>query len=123
MKLYNLYESDDPFGDWVKSRVSKRIMRGESKLRNLLVNTEFNIDHIHHAILHGECLRNPEPGSKSLGPTYLEQTVSNVLRDLMKERQIPFGKFNDARSYFGLERLTPQKLKMTKRQRSKRKKR
>ncbi len=118
MKLYNLYESDDPFGDWIKSRVSKRIMRGESKLRNLLVNTEFNIDHIHHAILHGECLRNPEPGSKSLGPTYLEQTVSNVLRDLMQEKQIPVGRFNDARAYFGLERLTQKKLRMTKKQRA-----
>ena len=114
MKLHSLHEEKlefNAFGEWLKGRVRRKIMSGDSKLKKLLMGSTFTLDHVRYAIKNGECLRNPDPDAKALGPTYLEQTISNVLRDLAKDRQIPLGKFNDARIYFGLERLTMRKLK------------
>ena len=114
MKLFHLHEAElqyNPFGEWIKGKVQRRVMRGDSKLKALLTGAGFTLDHVRYAIQNGECLRNPDPNAKALGPTYLEQTISNVLRDLAKDTQIPLGKFNDARTYFGLERLGVKKLK------------
>lgn len=114
MKLYHLHEAElqyNPFGEWIKGKVQRRVMKGDSKLKSLLTGAGFTLDHVRYAIQNGECLRNPDPNAKALGPTYLEQTISNVLRDLAQDKQIPLGKFNDARTYFGLERLGVKKLK------------
>ena len=114
MKLYDLHEEEltyNAFGEWIKGKVQRRVLSGDSKLKHLLVGSEFTLDHVRYAIKNGECLRNPDPDAKALGPTYLEQTVSNVLRDLAQDKQIPLGKFNDARNYFGLDRLSMRKLK------------
>lgn len=114
MKLFHLHEAAldyNPFGEMIKGKVRRRILRGDSKLKKLLVGTGFTMDHVRYAIKNGECLRNPVPGAKALGPTYLEQTISNVLRDLAQDKQIPLGKFNDARVYFGLDRLGVKRLK------------
>jgi hypothetical protein len=114
MKLYHLHEEQidyNPFGEWIKGKVQRRIMKGDSKLKTLLTGSGFTLDHVRYAIKNGECLRNPDPKAKALGPTYLEQTISNILRDLAQDKQIPLGKFNDARVYFGLERLKVRKLK------------
>ncbi|MHA2264030.1 MAG: hypothetical protein ACXAEN_16675 [Candidatus Thorarchaeota archaeon] len=114
MKLFDLHEAPleyHAFGEWIKGKAQRRIMKGDSKLKALLTGSGFTLDHVRFAIKNGECLRNPDPGSKALGPTYLEQTISNVLRDLAQAKQIPLGKFNDARVYFGLERLSVKKLK------------
>ena len=114
MKLFNLHEEAlnfNAFGEWIKGKVQRRVMKGDSKLKQLLTGSEFNMDHVRFAIKNGECLRHPDPNAKALGPTYLEQTVSNVLRDLAQDKQIPLGKFNDARNYFGLDRLSMRKLK------------
>lgn len=115
MKLYHLHESEplqqSPFGEWLKSKVKAKVMKGESRLKSVLANSNFTLDHVRFAIVNGECLRNPKEGEASLGPTYLEQTISNVLRDLSQDKIIPLGKLNDARVYFGLERLGMRKLK------------
>jgi hypothetical protein len=114
MKLFSLHEEQleyHAFGEWIKGKAQRKIMKGDSKLKSLLTGTSFTLDHVRFAIKNGECLRNPNPGSKALGPTYLEQTISNVLRDLAQAKQIPLGKFNDARVYFGLSRLSVKKLK------------
>ena len=114
MKLYSLHEAEieyNDFGRFIQGKAQRRIMKGDSKLKALLTGAGFTLDHVRYAIKNGECLKNPMPGSKSLGPTYLEQTISNVLRDLAQAKQIPLGKFNDARAYFGLDRLSVKKLK------------
>ena len=113
MKLFDLHEQQlnyDAFGEWVKSRVKRRIDSGDSRLKHLMRGTEFTLDHVRHAIKRGECLSNPKPGEKALGPTYLEQTIANVLRDLAAAKQLPIGRLNDARAYFGLDRLTMKAL-------------
>lgn len=113
MKLYDLHEAKleyHAFGEWIKGKAQRRIMKGDSKLKSLLTGSAFTLDHVRYAIKNGECLRNPDPAAKALGPTYLEQTISNVLRDLAQAKQIPLGKFNDARAYFGLERLSVKRL-------------
>ena len=117
MKLFHLHEAKldyNPFGELIKGKVQRRIMKGDSRLKGLLTGAGFTMDHVRFAIKNGECLRQPDPNAKSLGPTYLEQTISNVLRDLAKDKQMPLGKFNDARVYFGLERLGVKKLKSPK---------
>lgn len=119
MKLVYLHETKlreedpdpNPFGEWLKQMVRRKVLSGGSKLKSLLAGSGFTLEHVRYAIIHGECLRNPDPSAKALGPTYLEQTISNVLRDLAQARQIPIGKFNDARMYFGLERLDMKQLK------------
>ena len=114
MRLNNIHEEQiqyTAFGEWIKGKVQRRIMRGDSKLKKFLTGSGFTLDHVRYAIKNGECLRNPDPASKALGPTYLEQTISNVLRDLSQDKQIPTGKFNDARLYFGLDRLGVKHLK------------
>lgn len=115
MKLYHLHETEaleqSPFGEWLKYRVKKKLMKGDSRLKSLLTASNFTLDHVRFAIKHGECLRNPKEGEPSLGPTYLEQTISNVLRDLSQSKLIPLGKLNDARIYFGLERLSVRNLR------------
>jgi hypothetical protein len=108
MKLFNIHEQElafDPFGEWVKSKVKRRIEKGDSRLKTLIRGTGFTMEHVKFAIKNGECLRNPKPGEKALGPTYLEQTISNILRDLATDAEIPVGKLNDARAYFGLDKL------------------
>lgn len=109
MKLFQLHEQrsmeQTPFGEWLKDQVEYRVMKGESRLKKLLEKTNFTMDHVRYAMINGECLRDPEPGEPSLGPTYFEQTLSNVLRDLINKRILPPDKLNDARAYFGLERL------------------
>lgn len=114
MKLFQLHEQDlshNTFGEWLKSKVLRRINKGDSRLKHVLTGSNFNLEHVKFAIQNGECMRNPKPGEPALGPTYLEQTVSNVLRDLARANEIPIGKLNDARAYFGLDRLIAKKLK------------
>jgi len=114
MKLFDLHEQElayDPFGEWVKSKVKRRIEKGDSRLKKLLRGSHFTLDHVRFAIKKGECMSNPRPGEKALGPTYLEQTVSNILRDMITNKEFPLEQLNDARSYFGLDRLGPKRLK------------
>lgn len=115
MKLYHLHKQEaleqSPFGEWLKSKVKQKILKGESRLKNVLSGTNFDLDHVRFAIKNGECIRNPEHGEPALGPTYLEQTISNVLRDLSQAKIIPLGKLNDARVFFGLEHLSMHKLR------------
>ena len=113
MKLHALHEQElhyDAFGEWVKSKVKRRIDNGDSRLKHLMRGTEFTLDHVRYAIKRGECLSNPKHGEKALGPTYLEQTIANVLRDLIAAKQIPLGRLNDARVYFGLDRMSMKTL-------------
>jgi len=113
MKLHQLHEQElgsNPFGDWLLSKVNRRVMQGDSRLKHLLSGSGFTLEHVRFAIQNGECLRNPAPGEPSLGPTYLEQTIANALRDLARSKQIPLGQLNDSRAYFGLERLTANNL-------------
>ena len=114
MKLYDLHEQQlayNPFGEWVKSKVKRRIERGDSRLKALMRGTQFTLDHVRIAIKNGDCLRNPKLGEKALGPTYMEQTLSNVLRDLAKDNEIPLARLNDARMYFGLDKMSSKELK------------
>jgi hypothetical protein len=115
MKLFQLHEQDvsrNPFGEWLDPKVNRRINRGDSRLKQVLTGSEFTLEHVRFAIQNGECLRNPKPGESALGPTYLEQTVSNILRDLARDKEIPLDKLNDARVYYGLERLSAKKLNL-----------
>lgn len=114
MKLFDLHEQEseyDPFGEWVKSKVKRRIEKGDSRLKQLLRGSHFNLDHVRFAIKNGECMSNSKPGEKALGPTYLEQTISNTLRDLVTDKELPLDQLNDARGYFGLSRLGRKRLK------------
>ncbi len=122
MKLFLLHEAEtaDPFGEWIKSKVMRRIMKGDSKLKEVLRGSEFTLDHVIYAIKQGECLSNPIPGAKSLGPTYLEQTIANIIRDMVTGKEFPINQLNDARRYFGLERLGPKALKKEKKRATKR---
>ncbi len=109
MKLYALYEAVDKMA-FVKRKVLKRIKKGDSRLKKLLKSTDLTLDNVIYAIKKGECISNPASDAKALGPTYLEQTVSHVLRDLVKNRELPVRKLNDVRKYFGLVKLNPKEL-------------
>lgn len=76
-------------------------MDGDSKIKKIL--GKYSMDHIRYAIDKEICLAN-------LGSTYLEQTVSNVLRDMVQANIIPLSKLNDARNYFYLDEMTPEQL-------------
>ena len=114
MKLFRLHEEEAPFEELVVSKVHRKIMDGDSRLRELLRGSGFTLQHVQYAIENGECLSSNKPGSKALGPTYLEQTVSNILRDLVTGNELPIAQLNDARKVFGLDVLSPRLLKREK---------
>lgn len=115
MKLFRLHEEQAPFEELVLRKVQRKIMDGESRLRELIRGSSFTLQHVQYAIQNGECLSSRKPGAKALGPTYLEQTVSNILRDLVTDNEIPIMQLNDARKVFGLDVLSPKLLKREKR--------
>lgn len=104
MKLQILHEENgDEFGIWLKKRLKKRLMSGDSKLKGVLESHDLTLDHVRIAIEKDICLKN-------LGATYLEQTISNTLRDMVKDGEIPLGKLNDARNYFHLDKMSKSEL-------------
>tara|TARA_R100001244_G_scaffold25113_4_gene25631 strand:+ start:85623 stop:86030 length:408 start_codon:yes stop_codon:yes gene_type:complete len=119
MKLYTLHEqSGEPFPQYVFRKVSRRLNKGDSRLKKLLNGAGYTLHHVQAAIKNGECLAHPSPEQKSLGPTYLEQTVSNILRDLVTDNELPVIQLNDARRLFGLESYSPKKLNKEKKRTS-----
>lgn len=107
MKLTNLYEQEDPFGNWLKEKMMRRITKGGSRLKEALTGEGYNLDHVRLAIEKSICFKN-------LGPTYLEQTVSNLLRDMVQNGELKLAQMNDARNYFHLDRMTPKQLSQEK---------
>lgn len=93
-------------------------MDGDSRLKELLRGADFTLQHVQLAIKNGECLSSHKPGAKALGPTYLEQTVANILRDLVTANDLPISQLNDARRLFGLEVLSQKLLKREKKRAS-----
>lgn len=89
-------------------------MDGDSRLKELLRGSVITLQHVQYAIKQGECLSANKPGMKALGPTYLEQTVSNILRDLVTANDLPISQLNDARGIFGLEVLSQKLLRQEK---------
>lgn len=113
MKLYELHEQAENFPQYMFRKVSRRLNKGDSRLKKLLGGVGYTLHHVQAAIKNGSCLSNPDPSQKSLGPTYLEQTISNILRDLVTGNELPITQLNDARRLFGLEVYSPSKLKKT----------
>lgn len=107
MKLTNLYEQEDAFGNWLKEKMMRRITKGGSRLKEALTGEGYTLDHVRYAIDKSICFKN-------LGPTYLEQTISNILRDMVQDNEIKMTQMNDARAYFHLERMTPKELSQEK---------
>lgn len=97
MKLSLLNEQED-VALALKERVMRAIFQGESQLKRVMVQQHLSMDHVITAVLNNKCLFN-------LGPTYLEQTLSGVLRDV-----VPVKSLNDARKVFGLEPLSTKEL-------------
>ena len=119
MKLYTLHEqSNEPFPQYVFRKVSRKLHKGDSRLKKLLQGAGYTLHHVQAAIKNGSCLANPKPGEKALGPTYLEQTISNLLRDLVTQNDLPITQLNDARKVFGLDVLSPKKLNKEKKRTS-----
>lgn len=117
MKLLVLHEEDgptDPFGEFLKSKIMRRVLKGDSLLKKLVRGTGVTLDHVRLAIKSGDCLR--PPGEKALGPTYLEQAIANILRDMVTDNELPLAQLNDARRYFGLTVLTMKALRKEKKQ-------
>jgi len=111
MKLRDLYESpEDPFGEWLKNKLKKKISDGGSRLKDV-IGDKYNLDHVKYAIEKRVCLSN-------LGPTYLEQTISNLLRDMVTSNELPLGQLNDARAFFHLEQMNPARLKQEKKRKT-----
>lgn len=102
MKLDVLHES---FIGSLKERVALKIEKGGSRLKKLMRATGYTLDTVRRAIKQGECLSDPRSDAKALGPTYLEQTISGILHDMVKDKKLPMSRLNDARLYFGLARL------------------
>jgi hypothetical protein len=102
MRLNVLHES---FAERLKEKVARKIEKGGSRLKKLLRATDYTLDSVRRAIKQGECMSDPASDAKALGPTYLEQTISGILRDLVQDKKLPLAKLNDAREYFGLVRL------------------
>jgi len=111
MRLCDLHEAADKMAA-IKRKVRKRIMKGDSRLKKLLKSTNYSIDNVIYAIKKGECMSNPASDAKALGPTYLEQTISNILRDMLQDREFPIMKLNSIRKYFGLVRLNHKELRL-----------
>jgi hypothetical protein len=107
MKLAVLHEQGDPFGNWLKEKLQRRISKGSSRLKEVLHGDQYSLDHVRLAIDKSVCLKN-------LGPTYLEQTISNLLRDLVQSNELPMAQLNDARAYFHLNKMTPAELRQEK---------
>jgi hypothetical protein len=98
MKLDLLNEGDADVGAALKERAVRAIFQGESQLKRVMVQQQLSMDHVITAIVNNKCLFN-------LGPTYLEQTLSGVLRDI-----VPVKSLNQARKIFGLEPLSSKEL-------------
>jgi len=107
MKLKVLHEQEDAFGQWLKEKMKRRIEKGDSRLKGVLHGEQYTLTHVQTAIKQSVCLRN-------LGPTYLEQTISNILRDMVQNNELPVTQLNDARIYFGLSKMTPGELRQEK---------
>lgn len=107
MKLSYLFEQDDQFGLILKQKMKNRIKKGSSKLKEVLNSDQYNLDHVRLAIQKSVCLKN-------LGPTYLEQTISNILRDMVHENELPVTQLNNARNYFHLDKMTQAELRQEK---------
>ena len=115
MKLFELHEqTGELFPQRLFRMVSRRLNKGDSRLKNLLRGAGYTLHHVQAAIKNGSCLSNPKPGEKALGPTYLEQTISNMLRDLVTDSELAITQLNDARKIFGLDVMSPKKLKKEK---------
>lgn len=82
-------------------------MKGDSRLKETLTGGDYTLDHVRLAIEKSVCLKN-------LGPTYLEQTISNILRDMVQDNELPMNQLNDARNFFHLDKMTPSELRQEK---------
>lgn len=90
------YEAD------LKDRVTREIMKGNSRLKKIIAQHNLPIDAVIEAIKQEKCLYD-------LGSTYLEQIVSGIVSDLVAPDQL-----NQARRMFGLEPLNRTKLRKEK---------
>lgn len=114
MKLFKLHEDSayDSFREKMIYKIQHKIYNGDSKLKILLSNTDYNISHVVKAIINGNCMNNPIPGEKALGPSYLEQIISTTLRELFFDDQISLGDISRARKeIFNLPVLSDKEIK------------
>lgn len=75
-------------------KVVDKIKQGDSQLKRIF-ERGYTIEQVIWAIKNHKCIAN-------LGSTYLEQTISGTLQDLIKERKLNKNKLNDYRRIFGL---------------------
>lgn len=75
-------------------KVVEKIREGDSQLKRIF-ERGYTIEQVIWAIKNHKCIAN-------LGSTYLEQTISGTIQDLIKERRLQKGKLNDYRRIFGL---------------------
>ena len=75
-------------------KVVDKIKQGDSQLKRIF-ERGYTIEQVIWAIKNHKCIAN-------LGSTYLEQTISGTIQDLIKERKLNKNKLNDYRRIFGL---------------------
>lgn len=100
MKLRTLCE--DAYEADLKDRVTREIMKGDSRLKKIISKHNLPIDAVIEAIKQQKCLFD-------LGSTYLEQIVSGIVANLVVPDQL-----NQARKLFGLDPLSRSKLRKEK---------
>jgi transcriptional regulator with PAS, ATPase and Fis domain len=75
-------------------KVVNKVRGGESQLKHVL-ERGYNINHVIWAIKNRRCIAN-------LGSTYLEQTISGTIQDLIKDGKLSGHMLNHYRQIFGL---------------------
>lgn len=93
----NLMDRDAMIKTTIK-KVVDRIYRGDSQLKSIL-KEGYTIEQVISAIKTNKCISN-------LGTTYLEQTISGLIRDLIKDGELQPAHMNLYREIFGLRSLS-----------------
>ena len=93
----NLLNMDSMIKITIK-KVLDRIYRGDSQLKSIL-KEGYTIEQVIAAIKTNKCISN-------LGTTYLEQTISGIIRDLIKDNELQPAQMNLYREIFGLRSLS-----------------
>lgn len=83
--------------DEVIRKVVNKLRAGESQLKHIIEHG-YTIEQVIWAIKHRKCVAN-------LGSTYLEQTISGTIQDLIKDGVLSSHLINDYRKIFGLPPL------------------
>ncbi len=75
-------------------KVTEKLREGDSQLKHIF-ERGYTMDQVIWAIKNRKCIAN-------LGSTYLEQTISGTIQDLIKDSRLARTHLNDYRRIFGL---------------------